>query len=187
MAELNSESFNEQVEFFKMLANKLELSNVNLHNEDCIRCFSIYFGQRRFDEKSINFLNKELDEYITTGKLDNWVKDNINDDSIEKLVNIHFFWNCYCHSASCLGIEVPSDFTDEELEMLENVTPDDIKSYYDDTELVDNDDLEMRFLREKHAYQAAVESEYIKTYNLKGETWLEDVHNNLRGSGPRGI
>lgn len=98
MTVFKHEVFNEQLEFLKDLANKL-----GLPDEDYVRNFSKYYVQHLSNNERITqFLNRELGEYITKGKLENWVKDNINDHSKEELFNIDFFLNS-CLSASANG------------------------------------------------------------------------------------
>ena len=65
MTVFKHEVFNEQLEFLKDLANKL-----GLPDEDYVRNFSKYYVQHLSNnERIMQFLNKELGEYITKGKL----------------------------------------------------------------------------------------------------------------------
>lgn len=88
--------YEEQVEFFKMLAGKLELPDVNSIGEYLDKCK---------DEESIDFLNKQLEKYMSAGKLKSWVNLLVENNSPrilylskeEKSIffNIRNLWNYY--------------------------------------------------------------------------------------------
>lgn len=88
--------YEEQVEFLKMLASKLELSDVNSIGEYLDKCK---------DEESIDFLNKQLEKYMSAGKLKNWVNLLVENNSSlilylskeEKSIffNIRNLWSYY--------------------------------------------------------------------------------------------
>lgn len=88
--------YEEQGEFLKMLAGKLELPDVNSIGEYLDKCK---------DKESIDFLNKQLEKYMSAGKLKSWVNLVVENHSArilylskeEKSIffNIENLWSCY--------------------------------------------------------------------------------------------
>lgn len=96
-----------------MLAKKLELSDYNRLGD------YLYNGN---NAKGIDFLNNQLIKYINEGKLTNWLVYKVKKTSINQLeenIDIKYFWRCYCSELAAMGLDVPSDFSDIELEKLQ--------------------------------------------------------------------
>lgn len=133
----NKLAFDEQVEFFKFLESKLGLNDINSLGVCIFNCSSEHY----------DFLNKELEKYIKTGKLNNYLKERLQKMPNDTSVDIKKFWNYYWSVAGNIGIEVPYCFSDEAMIALETPQqgyPD--KSYVYENSLVefvkpyDNDD-----------------------------------------------
>lgn len=115
MENFNYAAFNEQEQVLKMLAIKL---NLDVTDGDYIRRFYAYFVGKNYDTKFINNLSKMIGEYIKEGNLNNWLKENINNHSIEELMDIEFFWESYVNNLNILGKQEPVCYTDKELAIL---------------------------------------------------------------------
>lgn len=101
----NKLAFDEQVEFFKFLESKLGLNDINSLGVCIFNCSSEHY----------DFLNKELEKYIKTGKLNNYLKESSQKFLDNTSFDIKKFWNSYWSIAGNIGIEVPSCISDEEM------------------------------------------------------------------------
>lgn len=119
--EYNKEAFNEQVEFLKILAKKLELDDYNRLGSYLCNC----------SKKKKDFLNKQLIKYINDGELTNWLVNIFKEKSIKEIgeLDIDYFWESYWHILHTMSLDVrnydyvgvPSNFTDEEIKKLQKV------------------------------------------------------------------
>lgn len=119
MKDFNYEVLKEQEQVLKMLANKVGLK---VDDGDYVRRFCSYCLGKTYDEKFINELSKLIGEYIKEGKLNNWVKENIDSHSIEELIDIKFFWESYISKLNILGKGEPVSYTDDELAKLDEIS-----------------------------------------------------------------
>lgn len=113
--------YEEQGEFLKMLAGKLELPDVNSIGEYLDKCK---------DKESIDFLNKQLEKYMNEGKLESWVNLVVENNSPiilylskeEKSIffNIRDFWSWYKSVEKSLMVKgvLPGLSEEERLDIL---------------------------------------------------------------------